>query len=153
MNVAKVYDRPRVFFLKRPKLLVEPTQNHITPCNAAQIDFYLHKLQRGLLIYHSRKLKTGRESRLQKTLIAGKFMPCIRYVIAHLCGCHHLLSLFLFSKDSAAHLKDRLESLLSFGCVLCKTCDGRLLHSVLDLLPSATKGYDLCGLYKLCFGR
>lgn len=54
-----------------------------------------------------------------------------------------LLEIALFAEDSAAHLKDSLESLTADNGVFAETFDASLLDLVLDLLPSTTESGDL----------
>lgn len=63
---------------------------------------------------------------------------------------HHLLLLSLFAEGSSAHLEHGFEALATFDGVLLELRDGRLLHGILDLLPSSAHSRDLGLLLELC---
>jgi len=65
---------------------------------------------------------------------------------------HHLLLVPLFAEGSSAHLEHGFEALAAFNGVLLELRDGRLLHGILDLLPSSAHSRDLCLLLELCLG-
>lgn len=62
------------------------------------------------------------------------------------------LEFSLFTEDSAAHLKDRLESLTAFFRVLTESLDASFFDLVLNLLPSAAEGSDLGFLLEVGLG-
>lgn len=64
----------------------------------------------------------------------------------------HLPKLSLLGEGPPAHLQDHLETLATPSGVLLEALHGKLLDTVLDLLPTTAERNDLSILLKGCFG-